>query len=151
MSIELIGPPVGNGTWLPAAASVAAVKVYVAETSALIVGVTLLQPRKKTVVPITTSNRGDPPWHWLALASVNDADWNVWPVRPVMSAPAAAFVGVGQFLARCSTPCAYVEVTQPVLPGSYTPGSSAAAVVAANTRAQAAIAATRIFFMWLPF
>src|SRR5437763_5658482 len=45
MSIEPIAP-VGNGTWFPAAASVAAVKVYVAVPSALIVGVTLLHPRK---------------------------------------------------------------------------------------------------------
>ena len=59
------------------------------------------------------SNRGEPPWHCAALASVNDADWNVWPVRPVMSAWAAAFVAVGQFLARWSTPLLYDELTQP--------------------------------------
>jgi hypothetical protein len=40
----------------------------------------------------------------VALARVNDADANVAPVKPVMSAPAAAFVGVGQFFARCRTP-----------------------------------------------
>ena len=85
---------------------------------------------------VTTSNRGEPPWHWLVLASVNDADWNVWPFRPVMSAPAAAFVDVGQFFSRWRTPFEYVAVGHPVLPGSYTPGSSAAAAVAAKTSAR---------------
>jgi homoserine kinase len=61
---------------------------------------------------------------------VNDADWNV-PATPVMLAPAAAFVVDTQFFARWSTPLLYVDVTQPVLPGSNTPGSSAAAAVAA--------------------
>ena len=31
---------------------------------------------------------------FTALASVNEADWNVWPLTPVISAPAAAFVAV---------------------------------------------------------
>jgi len=66
--------PVGTGS--PAAASEAGVKTYVAEPSALRVGVTLLQPMKYVVVPTLTLNRGEPPWHWVALASVNDADEN---------------------------------------------------------------------------
>src|SRR3954452_25451057 len=49
----------------------AAVKVYVAVPSPLIVGVTSLQPRKNVPAVVTTSKRGEPPWHWLALASVN--------------------------------------------------------------------------------
>jgi len=36
-------------------------------------------------------NRGDPPWHWLALASVNEPDVNVCPATPVIVAPADAF------------------------------------------------------------
>ena len=47
---------------------------------AFVVGVTLLQPRKKEPVVVSTLNRGEPPWHWVALANVNDADWNVWPL-----------------------------------------------------------------------
>ena len=39
--------PVGNGTCPPPAAIVAALNVYVALPSALMTGVTLLQPRKK--------------------------------------------------------------------------------------------------------
>src|SRR6266436_2246431 len=96
--------PVGNGT-CPLAAIVAALNVYVAVPSAFMTGVTLLQPRKKgDCVVVYTSNRGEPPLHWAALARVNDAEVNVDPSNPVMSAPAAAFVAVGQFLARCRTP-----------------------------------------------
>ena len=57
--------------------------VYVAEPSPLIVGVTLLQPMKYVVVPTLTLKRGEPPWHWVGLASVNDADENV-PVASVI-------------------------------------------------------------------
>ena len=67
-----------------------------------------------------------------------------------MSAPAAAFVGVAQFFARWSTPFEYVAIGQPVLPGSYTPGTSAAAAVPASARAQTATAATNSFFKWWP-
>jgi hypothetical protein len=35
---------------------------------------TLLQPRKKKPVVVSMLNRGEPPWHWVALAKVNDAD-----------------------------------------------------------------------------
>src|SRR6185312_9861894 len=83
---------------------VAAVNVYVTVPSAFVVGVTLLQPSGKRPSLVTTTKRGEPPWHWEAFASVNDADWNACPSAPVMSAPAAAFVGVGQGFARCSTP-----------------------------------------------
>jgi hypothetical protein len=38
------------------------------------------------------------------LLSVTDADVNVWPVSPVMFAPADAFVVVAQFFSRCSQP-----------------------------------------------
>jgi len=51
--------------------------VYVTVPSLLVVGVTLLQPRKYVVPPATTLNRGEPPWHWPAFASVKDADVNV--------------------------------------------------------------------------
>src|SRR4051812_25338155 len=87
--------PVGNATWFPPAAIVAAVNVYVTVPPTLFVGVTLLHPRKNVPVVVTTLNRGEPPWHWLALASVNDADENVWPLKPVIVAPAEAFVPVG--------------------------------------------------------
>ena len=68
--------PVGVATCCPAAASVAAVKVYVAVPSAFVVGVTLLQPSGNRPVVVTTTKRGEPPWHWAVLASVNDPDWN---------------------------------------------------------------------------
>ena len=96
---------------------------------------------------VTTSKRGEPPWHCAALASVNEADANVWPVNPVMSAPAAALVAVGQFLARCSTPALYVAVGHPVLPGSKTPGSSAAEAVAASMSAITVTPKAICFFM----
>src|SRR3954452_24264345 len=67
-----------------------------------------------------------------------------------MPAPAEAFVDVAQFFASWSTPWSYVAVTQCVLPGSYTPGSSAAAADAANTSAIAAVATRRIFFIVSP-
>src|SRR5438874_1271446 len=95
--------PVGNGTWLPPAAIVAAVNVYVAPLPE-IVGITLLQPRKKVPFVVTTSNRGDPPWHCDVLASVNEADVKVCPSKPVMSAPAAAFADVAQVFSRWRTP-----------------------------------------------
>ena len=47
--------------------------------SAFVVGVTLLQPRKNVPVLVTMSNLGEPPWHWLADASVNEAEVNGWP------------------------------------------------------------------------
>jgi len=59
MSIASIWP-VGVGTCWPAAASVAALNVYVAEPSPLMTGVTLLQPRKKSVV-VWTSNSASRP------------------------------------------------------------------------------------------
>src|SRR5579864_3228674 len=135
--------PLGNATWLPAAAMVAAVNVYVTVPSAFVAGVTLLHPRKY-VVPfeLATLKRGEPPWHWLALASVNDADENVWPSRPVIDAPADALVVVGQFFSRCRTPLSYVDTTgqdEPVPTNVH--GASAAAAVLASARA--AIAALR--------
>jgi len=104
----------------------------VAVPSPFTTGVTLLQPRKNVPSPVTMSNLGEPPVHWAALASVNAADENVWPDNPVMSAPAAAFVAVGQFFSRCRTPAEYVATGQPVLPGSKTPGTSAAPAVPAS-------------------
>src|SRR4029077_20008624 len=59
MSMAVI-VPVGNATWPPPAAIVAAVNVYVAVPSALIVGVTLLQPRKNSPSDVLTSKRGEP-------------------------------------------------------------------------------------------
>jgi hypothetical protein len=93
------------------------------------------------------SKRGEPPWHWLALFNVNDAETNAWPSRPVMSAPAAAFVEVGQFFSRCSTPLLNVACTQPVFPGSKTPGTSAPAAVPASANAATATAAASNRFM----
>jgi hypothetical protein len=77
--------------------------------------------------------------------SVNDADSNV-PVTPVMSAPAAAFVVVAQFFSRWSQPSAKLAFGHPVLPGSYTPGTSAADADDTRTNADAAIVATSVFF-----
>src|SRR3954447_6021723 len=95
------------------------------------------------------SNRGEPPLHCDALASVNDADVNVWPVNPVMSAPAAASAVVGHFFSRWSTPWLYVlTVHAPV--GSYGAITSAAAAGPATARAHAAIAAMITFFIWFP-
>ena len=96
------------------------------------------------------SNRGEPPLHCAALLSVNEADVNVCPARPVMSAPAAAFVAVGQFFSRWSTPLENVATGQPVLPGSKTPGTSAAAAVEARASVSAAVATMIAFFMWGP-
>jgi hypothetical protein len=50
--------PVGVGTCCPAAASVAAVNVYVALPSPFTTGVALLQPRKNVPVVVNRSNRG---------------------------------------------------------------------------------------------
>src|SRR5947208_14563317 len=115
---------------------------------------TLLQPRKNVPFVVTTSKRGEPPWHWLVLASVNDAEVNVCPSSPVMSAPAAAFVDVAQFFSRWSTPLANDAFGHPVLPGSKTPGTSAPAAVPASASAAAAAAAVMSRFMrpplWLP-
>src|SRR4051794_29568706 len=97
-SAEVIVPVTGDGN------AFAGVNVYVAVPSAFTTGVTLLQPRKNVFVVVTMLNRGEPPWHWVVLLSVNDADVNVWPVSPVMSAPADAFVVVAQFFSRCSQP-----------------------------------------------
>ena len=51
-------------------------KTYVTVPSAFGIGATLLQPSGNRPVVVTTMNRGEPPWHWLALASVNEADVN---------------------------------------------------------------------------
>src|SRR5262245_39942604 len=64
-----------------------------------------------------------------------------------MSAPAAAFVSVGQFFSRCSTPLAKDAFGHPVLPGSKAPGSSAAVAEAAKARTPAAAAATMSRFI----
>lgn len=64
------------------------------------------------------SNRGEPPLQTVPAESVNSAELNVCPARPVMSAPAAASVAVGQFFSRWSTPPEYVATGQPVFPGS---------------------------------
>src|SRR5216110_678615 len=105
---------------------VAAVNVYVAVPFEFTTGATLLQPRKY-VVPfeLTMLNRGEPPWHWLVLASVNEADVNGWPLTPVIVAYADAFVSVAHGLARCSTPPLTVAFGHPVSWGSKTCGTSA--------------------------
>src|SRR5262245_51590619 len=82
--------PVGTGTWLPPAAIVAAFNVYVAVPLAFTVGVTLLHPRKNVRLVVTTLKRGEPPWHWAVLASVNDAESSACPARPLIVAPADA-------------------------------------------------------------
>ena len=81
-------------------------KLYVAVPSALMTGVTSLQPRKYACGPevVKMLNRGEPPWHWLVLASVNEAVANGWPVSPVMSPKAEALIAVGQFFSRWRTP-----------------------------------------------
>ena len=81
-------------------------KTYVTLPFVFVTGATLLQPSGKRPVDVTMTNRGEPPWHWLALASVNEAEVNVWPSAPVMSAPAAAFTVVAQFFSRWSVPLA---------------------------------------------
>src|SRR5512132_2451454 len=71
-----------------------------------------------------------------------------------MSAPAAAFVAVGQFFSRCNVFVflMYVALTQPVLPGSNTPGTSAADAETAKASAVARTPAIRNFFIcWSPF
>ena len=65
-----------------------------------------------------TLKRGEPPWHCVELSSVNAADWKVWPLTPVISAPAAALAVVAQVFSRCSVFLAKVALTQPRLPGS---------------------------------
>jgi hypothetical protein len=116
---------------------VAGVNVYVTVPSLFVVGVTLLQPRKY-VVPfeLATLKRGEPPWHWLALARVNDPDENVWPSSPVIDAPADAFVAVAQFFSRWSTPLPNVDTTGQLEPvPTKVHGTSAAAAVLATARA----------------
>ena len=80
---------------------------------------------------------------------MNDADWNVWPLTPVISAPAAAFVAVGQFFSRCKVFVFLMNVasTQPVLPGSYTPGTTAADAETVKASAVARTPAIRSFFI----
>src|SRR5439155_10740514 len=133
----------------------ARVKLYVAVPSALTTGVTLLQPRKYVCGPVVEVapmlNRGEPPWHWVVLASVNDADVNGWPVRPVMSPKALAFVAVGQFFSRWSTPLLKLACGQPVPPGSKTPGTRTAPAGPATASAHAAIAAMIIFRIFPPW
>src|SRR5438105_7363112 len=67
-----------------------------------------------------------------------------------MSAPAAAFVAVGQFFSRWSTPFENVDTGQPVLPGSNTPGTSVAAAVPASARVISAAATAMSRFMMSP-
>src|SRR5438128_2769914 len=110
-------------------------------------GVTLLQPRKKRPFVVTTSKRGEPPWHCAVDASVNEAEVKVWPSSPVMSAPAAAFVDVAQFFSRWRTPFANDAFGHPVLPGSNTPGTRVAAAVPASTSADTATATMTNRFM----
>src|ERR1700680_3434868 len=95
--------------------------------------------------------RGEPPWHWLTLASVNDADVKDWPPSPVISAPADAFVVVAQFLARWRTPLENVAVGQPVWPGSKTPGTRAAAAVPASPSVRTSAAAMSSRFIGISF
>src|SRR4051812_27035957 len=95
------------------------------------------------------SNRGEPPLHWDGLASVNDAVANVCPVKPVMSAPAAAGVSVVHFFSRWSTPLLYV-LTVHVPVGSNGAITSAAPAGPAAARAQAAIAAMMSLFIRPP-
>src|SRR5262245_52069232 len=68
-----------------------------------------------------------------------------------MSAPAAAFVAVGQFFSRCNVLVflllTTVAVTQPVLPGSNTPGTSAADAETVTASAATRTLATRSFFI----
>src|SRR5579864_6440940 len=139
--------PVGNGTWFPAAAMVAGVNMYVSVPSAFVVGVTLLQPRKNVASDVTTLKRGEPPWHCVALASVNEPDENVCPARPVIEAPAAALVDVVQFFSRCRTPLLYVDTTGHVVPvPTNVHGASAAAAVPARASAAAAAAKNTSLF-----
>src|SRR2546421_11667028 len=109
---------------------VAAVNVYVAVPFVFTTGATLLQPRKY-VVPfeLVMLNRGEPPWHWLVLASVNDAEVNGCPLTPVILPNADTTVAVGQFFSRCSVPFTTVALTQPASAGvcATVPGMSAAA------------------------
>src|SRR5262245_38694324 len=101
---------------MPPAAIVAGVNVYVAVPLAFIVGATLLQPRKNVPFVVLTLKRGDPPWHCVVLASVNDADWNVCPAKPLIVAPADATIGVSQFFSRWSTPFENVDTTGQLTP-----------------------------------
>ena len=94
-------------------------------------------------------NRGEPPWHWLVLASVNEADVNGWPLTPVIVAYADAFVSVAHGLARCSTPPLTVAFGHPVSWGSKTCGTSAAAAVPASAMA-ATLAAMMISLLTDP-
>ena len=146
-SAELI-VPVGVGTCWPPAASVAAVNVYVAEPSPLTTGVTLLQPRKNSSVGCAEVEARRAAVALRRALERERGRRERLPARPVMSAPAAAFVGVGQFFSRCSTPFEYVATGQPVLPGSKTPGTSAAAAVEARASVSAAVATMIAFFMW---
>src|SRR5206468_3796102 len=140
--------PVGNADGLFPAAIVAALNAYVSEPSALVVGVTLLQPRKNVPVVVKTLKRGEPPWHWAALASVNEADVKVWPFAPVMVAPADAFVAVAHGFARWSTPALNVEETPgQAFAGSNVNGSSAAAAVPASASTATTVAASKIFLI----
>ena len=70
--------------------------------SALVVGVTLLQPRKNVPVVVKTLKRGEPPWHWAVFARVNDPDVNVWPSSPVITPKAEAFVSLDKGLSVIS-------------------------------------------------
>jgi hypothetical protein len=112
----------------------------------------LLQPRKNVpgAADVKTLKRGEPPWHWAGLASVNEADVNVCPLTPVISAPADAFVGVVHGFDRWSTPPLNVEATPGhALPGSNVDGTSAAAAVPASASVRTVAAATSSFRLCL--
>src|SRR5262249_29058447 len=104
-------------------------------------GCTRPQASENVPAVVTRTSRGELSWHWLVLASVNDADSSGWLVRPVMLAPAEAVVAVAQLFSRWSTPFAYLATVQPVWPGSKMPGWSAAAAPPAKASAEKATAA----------
>src|SRR5436305_14898622 len=98
-------------------------------------------------------NRGEPPWHWLVLASVNDAEVNGCPLTPVILPNADTTVAVGQFFSRCSVPFTTVALTQPASAGfcAKVPGMSAAAAVPARASVRtAAVAAISLFIRKSP-
>src|ERR1700730_15146844 len=117
------------GTSKCAARIDAGVNVYVAVPSAFTTGVTLLQPRKYVFTVVTMLKRGEPPWHWLALFSVNDPDKNGCPFISVIRPYADAGVEFTQLFSRCRHPFCAFATGQPVLFWSKVPGTSAAPAV----------------------
>jgi hypothetical protein len=114
----------------------------------LTTGVTVLQPRKNVPVVVKMLKRGEPPWHWVAFASVNEADVKVCPLTPVISAPAEATVSVVQGFDRCRTPLLKVDVGAQTAPGATNvPGTSAAAAELTNASAITAVPMTMSFFI----